>query len=62
MRKSADRLRDDYSKWLTRWEDLGVKDPHMGQLHRQKVERLDKANRNSSIEPISTSCAKTWPR
>ena len=45
VKKFAGRLHDDFSRWLSRWEALGAKDPHMGRLHQQKVERLDKANR-----------------
>lgn len=46
VKKFADRMHDDFTKWLSRWEDLGAKDPHMGPLHRKKIEQLDKANRN----------------
>jgi putative membrane protein len=50
VKKFADRMADDFGKWRDRWTDLaskhgGVKvNPNMGPLHRQKIERLEKAS------------------
>jgi len=53
VKQFADQMADDFGKWRDRWTDLaskhgGVKvNPNMGPLHRQKLDRLEKAsNRN----------------
>jgi putative membrane protein len=44
VKRLADRLHDDFSKWLSRWSDLNGREPHMGKLHQEKITRLEKAN------------------
>jgi putative membrane protein len=50
VKKFADQMADDFGKWRDRWTDLaskhgGVKvNPNMGPLHRQKIDRLEKAS------------------
>ena len=50
VKKFADQMADDFEKWRDRWTDLaskhgGVKvNPNMGPLHRQKIDRLEKAS------------------
>jgi putative membrane protein len=50
VKQFADRMADDFGKWRDRWTDLaskhgGVKvNPNMGPLHRQKIDRLEKAS------------------
>ena len=50
VRQFADQMADDFGKWQERWTNLasrhgGVKvNPNMGPLHRQKLERLEKAS------------------
>jgi putative membrane protein len=43
VKRLANRLHEDFSNWIDRWSKLAGKDPHMGKLHQQKVERLQKA-------------------
>jgi len=43
VKQVANRLHEDFSKWIDRWSKLAGKDPHMGKLHQQKIERLQKA-------------------
>jgi putative membrane protein len=50
VKKFADQMADDFGKWRDRWTDLaskhgGVKvNPNMGPLHREKIDRLEKAS------------------
>ena len=50
VKQFADQVADDFGKWRDRWTDLaskhgGVKvNPNMGPLHRQKIDRLEKAS------------------
>jgi putative membrane protein len=50
VKQFADRMADDFGKWRDRWTDLaskhgGVKvNPNMGPLHREKIDRLEKAS------------------
>ena len=53
VKRFADQMADDFGKWRDRWTDLASKhgsvkvNPNMGPLHRQKLDRLEKAsNRN----------------
>jgi len=43
VKKLANRLDGDFSKWIDRWSELAGKDPHMGKLHQEKIVRLQKA-------------------
>lgn len=45
VKRLANRLHDDFSKWLERWTALNGREPHMGKLHQEKIDRLQKANR-----------------
>lgn len=45
VKRFADRLHEDFDKWMSRWSELAGNNPHMGPLHREKVERLEKASR-----------------
>jgi putative membrane protein len=45
VKRLANRLHDDFSKWLERWTALNGREPHMGKLHQEKIDRLEKANR-----------------
>lgn len=50
VKQFADKMADDFGKWRDRWTDLaskhgGVKvNPNMGPLHREKIDRLEKAS------------------
>jgi putative membrane protein len=44
VKRLANRLHDDFSKYLSRWTDLNGREPHMGKLHQEKITRLQKAN------------------
>jgi len=50
VKQFADQMADDFGKWRDRWTDLaskhgGVKvNPNMGPLHREKIDRLEKAS------------------
>ena len=44
VKRLADRLHDDFSKWLTRWSELNGREPRMGKLHQEKITRLEKAS------------------
>ena len=46
VKRLADRLHDDFGKWLDRWTALNGREPRMGKLHQEKIDRLEKANRN----------------
>lgn len=60
IKQFADRMADDFSKWQERWTNLasrhgGVKvNPNMGPLHRQKIERLEKAS-SSNFDQVYVS-------
>jgi putative membrane protein len=49
VKKFAENLLDDFTKWRDRWVDLatraGVTNVHMGPKHKEKVDRLDNASR-----------------
>ncbi len=52
IRRLAERMEDDFEDWQERWEDLAdrhdVKAPsHLGRLHGQKVERLERASKGN---------------
>lgn len=52
IRRLAERLEEDFDKWQERWENLadryGVKTPsHLGRLHGEKVERLERASKRN---------------
>jgi putative membrane protein len=44
VKRLADRLHEDFSKWIDRWSNLAGKEPHMGKLHQEKIVRLQKAS------------------
>ena len=44
VKRLADRLHDDFSKWLARWSELNGREPRMGKLHQEKITRLEKAS------------------
>jgi putative membrane protein len=44
VKRLANRLHDDFSQWLTRWTALNGREPHMGKLHQEKIDRLQQAN------------------
>jgi putative membrane protein len=51
-RRLAERIEEDFEEWQERWEDLAerydVKAPsHLGRLHGQKVERLERASKRN---------------
>lgn len=50
VRRLADRLVTDFTRWQDRWTGMASRNgmpfkPGMGDLHRQKVERLQKASK-----------------
>ena len=52
IRRLAERMEDDFEDWQEHWEDLAdrydVKAPsHLGRLHGQKVERLERASKGN---------------
>ncbi|MBA3318081.1 MAG: DUF4142 domain-containing protein [Gemmatimonadales bacterium] len=52
IRRLAERLEDDYEEWQERWEDLAdryrvEKPAHLGRLHGEKVERLERASKRN---------------
>lgn len=49
VKQFANRMADDFGQWQQRWTDLASKhgakvNPNMGPLHRQKIDRLEKAS------------------
>ena len=57
VKQFADRMADDFGKWRDRWTDLASKhgsvkvNPNMGPLHRQKLDRLEKAS-NGNFDQV----------
>jgi putative membrane protein len=57
VKQFADRMADDFGKWRDRWTDLAAKhggvkvNPNMGPLHRQKLDRLEKAS-NGNFDQV----------
>jgi putative membrane protein len=52
IRRLAQRIEDDFDDWDDRWEDVAERygiEPasHLGRLHRQKLERLEKASQGN---------------
>jgi putative membrane protein len=50
VKQFADRMYDDFNKWMGRWSELASKNganfnPNMGPKHQEKIERLQKAPR-----------------
>ena len=52
IRRFAERMKEDYKEWQERWQDVAarydIKAPsHLGTLHGQKVERLERASKGN---------------
>jgi putative membrane protein len=51
VKQFADRMFDDFNKWMGRWSELASKsgapfNPNMGPKHQEKIDRLQKASPN----------------
>jgi predicted outer membrane protein len=63
IRRLAERMEDDFEDWQEHWEDLAdrydVKAPsHLGRLHGQKVERLERASKGNVDRTYATIVAE----